>query len=404
MWVILLALNLVWLAIFAFCRLHLRLTSNCRVLTRAWQRRRAERRGKAKRGKKPGGHGAGRLSPKYDIVVEVRPRCHLTWSRGTYTRTATDILQGRPVNVLYVVHRRYCLLCRREAEPHIQGVMPGFRFGNNLIRYAVDLRIEEKMTCGSVVNIIEKTYGLRVTAQTIHDWCLKTAELSRPVYEEIDRLANQGRVLHVDETGMPVDGRNEWLWVKVTKDATVYRVYGNRGSEALRDLLQGWRGRVAVSDFYPALNAIGELGVMEQKCLAHLSRLVAKALDESQSPRAEGFVHELRGLFNLRSSVEAKAGLGRLLDRYRGEIQADRALRRLAKLLRRHGHQLFTYMDQDGLDRTNNLAEREIRPFIILRKRVQCFRSRASAEAYARLLTVWRTRLRSGQPWLTGIL
>jgi hypothetical protein len=218
-------------------------------LARKWRRRRAERRGRAKRGKKHGGHGGGRLSPAYDIVVEVWPRCHpLSWSRGAYTRTVTDTLHGRPINILYVIHRRFCLLCRREAEPRIDGVMPGFRFGNNIIRYAVDLRIEEKMTYGSVVNIVGKTYGLEVTAQTIYNWCLEAAELSKPIYNDIDRLANQGQVFHLDETGMPIDGAKEWLWVKVTKEATVYRVYGNRGSEALKDLLQGWRGRVAVSD------------------------------------------------------------------------------------------------------------------------------------------------------------
>ncbi|MBS7633584.1 IS66 family transposase [Candidatus Bathyarchaeota archaeon] len=373
-------------------------------MVRAWKKRRAERRGSAKRGKKLGEHGGGRLSPAYDIVVEVWPKCHLTWNRGTYTRTVTDILNGKAVNILYVIHRSFCVLCRREAEPKVQGAMPGFRFGNNLIRYAVDLRVEEKMTYASVVNIIMKTYSLEVTAQTIHDWCLKAAELSKPVYEDINRLANEGQVLHVDETGMPVDGANEWLWVKVTKDATVYRVYGNRGSKALQDLFQGWKGKVAVSDFYPALNAIGKLGVMEQRCVAHLLRLIGKALDESRSPLAEVFIHDLKELFSLRSTREAEAGLDRLLDKYGEAIRADKALKRLCKLLKRHRNHLFTYMDQGEVPRTNNLAEREIRPFIVLRKRAQCFRSEASAEAHARLLTVWRTRFRSGQPWLAGIL
>ena len=405
LWAVLLALNILLIGLFAFCRLHLQVASNCRALVRTWRRRRTGRRGHAKRGKKPGGHGGGRLSPEYDFVVEVWARCHpLGWSRGEYTRTVTDVLHGRAVNILYVVHRRYCLLCRREAEPQIHGVMPGFRFGNNLIRYAVNLRVKEKLTYESISSIIEDTYGVEVTAQTIHDWCLKAAELSKPIYLDLDRLADQGEVLHVDETGMPVDGRNEWLWVKVTRDATVYRVYGNRDSQALRDLLRGWRGRVAVSDFYPALNAIQELGVMEQKCLAHLFRLVGKALEESRSPKAEGFIHQLRELFSLKSTREAETGLDRLLDKYGEALRADKALRRLGKLLKRHRNQLFTYMDQGHVPRTNNLAEREIRPFIVLRKRIQCFRSRASAEAHARLLTVWRTRLRQGQPWLTGIL
>ena len=403
---VLLAVNVVWLALFVFCRLPIRLAHNSRAVVRHWKRRRAERRGKAKRGKKPGSPGGGRLSPAYDIVVDVTPRCHLTWSRGDYTRTVTDILDGKPVNVLYVVHRRYCLLCRREVEPRIEGVMSGFRFGNNIIRYAVNLRVKRKLPLAEVSGIIHDTYKVEVTPQTIHNWCMKAADLSKPVYEEINHLANQGQVLHLDETGMPVDGSNKWLWVKVTKDATVYRIYGNRGSEALKDLLKGWRGGVAVSDFYSTYSVIKRLveGVRQQRCIPHLFGLVDKAVEEAKSLEAEELAHEVRGLFKLESAGEATQRLERLLERRGEAIKSSKPLRRLAKTLRRHRDELFTYMNHEGVDRTNNLAEREIRPTVIFRKRIQCFRSWASAEAYAMLFTVCRTRLRNGQPWLSGIL
>ncbi|MFQ6076737.1 MAG: IS66 family transposase [Candidatus Bathyarchaeia archaeon] len=405
LWTMLLLVNLVWLALFVFCRLHIRLAHNSRVVVRRWKRRRAERRGRAKRGKKPGSPGGGRLSPAYDIVVEVTPRCHLTWRKGDYTRTVTDVLDGKPVNVLYVVHRRFCLLCLREAKPRIDGVMPGYRFGNNLIRYAVNLRVKRKLPLAEVSGIIHDTYRVEVTPQTIHNWCLKAADLSKPVYEGIDRLANRAEVLHLDETGMPVDGSNRWLWVKVTKNATVYRIYGNRGSEALKDLIEGWRGGTAVSDFYSTYSVIRRLveGVRQQRSIPHLFRLVDKAVKEAESPEAEEIAQEVRGLFKLRSAREATQRLERLLERRDKTIKSSKPLRRLAKTLRRHRDQLFIYMDL-GIDGTNNLAEREIRPFVIFRKRAQCFRSRASAEAHARLFTVCRTRLRNGQPWLSGIL
>jgi hypothetical protein len=86
-----------------------------------------------------------------------------------------------------------------------------------------------------------------------------------------------------------------------------------------------------------------------------------KALDESLSLMAEGFLHELRELFSLKSTKEAEAGLDRLLEKHEGAIRTEGALRRLAKLLKRHRGQLFTYMDLGEVSRTNNLAEREIR-------------------------------------------
>ena len=314
-------------------------------------------------------------------------------------------MDGRPVNVLYVVHRRFCLLCWREAEPRIEGVMPGHRFGNNLIRYAVNLRVREKLPYQSVGSIIKDTYKVEVTSQTIHNWCLKAADLSKPVYEDINLLANQGKVLHLDETGMPVEGENQWLWVKVTREATVYKVYGNRGSEALKHLIGGWGGGTAASDFYPTYSVLKRLvkGVRQQRSIPHLFRLVDKAVEEAKSSEAEEIAQEVKGLFKLKSTQEAKQKLEHLLERRDKAIKSSKPLRRLAKTLRRHRDQLFTYMDL-GIDGTNNLAEREIRPFVIFRKRAQCFRSWASAEAHAKLFTVWRTRLRNGQPWLAGIL
>lgn len=69
---------------------------------------------------------------------------------GEYMRKAMNALNGRSVNALDVTHRRSCLLCRREDEPRIHSVMPDFRFGNTLIRYAVAPHVEQKQTYESV--------------------------------------------------------------------------------------------------------------------------------------------------------------------------------------------------------------------------------------------------------------
>ncbi|MFN7022023.1 MAG: transposase [Phycisphaerales bacterium] len=52
---------------------------------------------------------------------------------------------------------------------------------------------------------------------------------------------------------------------------------------------------------------------------------------------------------------------------------------RLAARLRRHQDELFTFLDRPEADWNNNLAERMIRPAVVLRKNSQCNRSQRGA-------------------------
>ncbi len=72
---------------------------------------------------------------------------------------------------------------------------------------------------------------------------------------------------------------------------------------------------------------------------------------------------------------------------------------RLSKRLRRHWDHLFTFLDKPEVPFENNLAERAIRPAVILRKAGQSNRSERGAAAQAVLMTVFRTlKLRGLDP------
>jgi hypothetical protein len=72
---------------------------------------------------------------------------------------------------------------------------------------------------------------------------------------------------------------------------------------------------------------------------------------------------------------------------------------RLAKRLMRHQDELFTFLDRPEADWNNNLAERMIRPAVILRKNSQCNRSDRGAATQAVLMTIHRTlKLRGIEP------
>src|SRR5919112_2025003 len=62
------------------------------------------------------------------------------------------------------------------------------------------------------------------------------------------------------------------------------------------------------------------------------------------------------------------------------------------------------FLDHHGVDTTNNLAEREVRPAVIARKLSAGNRTEAGAETHAVLASVFRTYRRQGRDILTAVV
>jgi hypothetical protein len=69
----------------------------------------------------------------------------------------------------------------------------------------------------------------------------------------------------------------------------------------------------------------------------------------------------------------------------------DRDNIRFAKRLRKHRPHLLHFLYVDGLDATNNLTERPLRPGVIIRKTNGCNRAKGGAEAHSILTSVMLT-------------
>jgi transposase len=66
----------------------------------------------------------------------------------------------------------------------------------------------------------------------------------------------------------------------------------------------------------------------------------------------------------------------------------DRDNLRFARRLRKHRPHLLRFLYVDGLDATNNLAERQLRPGVIIRKTNGCNRSKGGADTHSVLTSV----------------
>src|SRR6266478_2119741 len=152
--------------------------------------------------------------------------------------------------------------------------------------------------------------------------------------------------------------------------------------------------------------------VLQQKCYAHHHKAIrqAKALHPEQG---EGFLCEVEAMLRaavalqqqkadlsleifsaLRQALEHKAV--QLLEPPRREPNEEAVRKRLNK---QRDH-LFTFLDHDGVDATNNLAERQLRPAVIARK-ISCGnKTLKGAQAWQVLASIAATCRQDGRSFI----
>jgi transposase len=243
-------------------------------------------------------------------------------------------------------------------------------------------------------------------------------EVSRAVAQPVQQLQEQlprEAVLNVDETGWRTNGDKRWIWALVAQQFVFYIVASTRGAEVLVSLLGAIFRGILCNDRW-VVYLTYHSGRM-QLCWAHLKRNILGIADYASSPAAQQFC---------RDALAIVARLFRLWHRFRGDSRdrrgnpqridrrqlieksiplqkklfalaeahlddADRDVRNLATALFIHFQRLFTFLEEDGVEPTNNAAEQVLRTAVQWRKISFGNRSRNGEIATARLLTVAQT-------------
>ena len=79
------------------------------------------------------------------------------------------------------------------------------------------------------------------TIVAFFDWMRKWEPEIRVVYDAFVAAVKGTEFAHVDETGLPLDGRNWWLWVVVTANVVLFKASESRGHATIKDMFEGTR-------------------------------------------------------------------------------------------------------------------------------------------------------------------
>ena len=169
-------------------------------------------------------------------------------------------------------------------------------------------------------------------------------------------------------------GPKWWLWVFTNKEGTVYEVHNGRGRAVIEDFLEDFKG-VLVSD---CLNIYDGVTALQQKCYAHHLKAISAAIEEKGFPE-QGYLIKVRSMLKTALLIkglnlpqakckECKAALEQTADRLLQPSRDDPVEEKVRNRLFKQRSHLFTFLDFESVEATNNLAERQLRPAVIARK------------------------------------
>jgi transposase len=381
---------------------------------------RKERREQSKPGGAKHGHeGHSRvMSDDPDTVVDHRPdRCSCCGG-DLHTALPTEVvgvserIELPEVAPVVTQHRRlavHCPACGTRVVAAVPEAARGTPFGPRLHAVATYLKTFQALSYARLQAALSDLFGLTLSQGGLMNLLQRAQRRFRSGRDEAVSTLRQATVVASDETGVRIEGSNAYHWVFHSAQAVVHTASPTRGAIVVREMMDGHRPLVWISDRYTAQQGHA---VSHQTCLAHLARDVAYAVDTSDDPVPWRLQLWLRSVFALAEHVtdlatSTLAAKRRSLDQQLGAILATPSrcdlTRDLQAKIGRARNQLLVFFDHPGaVEPTNNGSERLLRPAVIQRKVTNGYRAMWAAEGEAAIRTVVDTaRLTGASPFGT---
>ena len=336
--------------------------------------------------------------------------------KRTHEHIQTDLPRPEPTHTRFVNESGYCAHCRRRFRSrHPQqgstaSGAAGVSVGPNARATAADLHHRLGVPYAKIADHFKTAAGLDVTPSALCQSNERLAAKLNSVYKELVAALRRACAVHADETGWRIGTLSAWLWVFTSRHVTVYVIDESRGHEVVVEILGREFKGTLVGDCFLAYDHKDFADWIKQKCLAHLLKDLRKIEAEKTRgavcfPRAVTQVlHDALALRDEKPTLtphrfarrlgRIERRLDALIDESRIFSDPDNA--RFAKRLRKQRPHLFTFLTLDGVDATNNAAERQLRPAVIVRKTGGCNKTAAGALTHAVNASVLQTARQNG--------
>jgi hypothetical protein len=321
------------------------------------------------------------------------PQRHQVW----------DLPEIKPIVYEYQLHRGHCSCCGITTTADLPSGVPTGQCGVRLAAFTGLLMGHFRQSKRRTASFLGDLLNIPCSpAWTVKIQALVSSAIAAP-YEELRGELNKQKQLFVDESPTKENRRKAWLWVAVAPLFTVFGIFADRSRQALLALVGNYQGIILNCDRAKMYLD----GKRLQWCWAHLKRDFQRLLDSSDGQvrrMGQDLMREQRKLFEFWRQYKAgklkweafqecvkpirKEVRGLLL---RGMYSGNAKLIGFCGELHDRSEHLWQFTQEEGIEPTNNTAERALRPAVIHRKLSFGTQSAAGSRYLERVMTISET-------------
>ena len=301
-------------------------------------------------------------------------------------------------------HARTCACCEKVTCAEIPAVIRAQCVGPNLAATLSYLSGSLHASKRAIQETCETLFGVPLSLGTVSKLEVQTSAALKEQHAEALAAVRAAPVKNVDETGWAKQGKLCWLWLAATASIAVFAIHAKRGKAGFKNLLGKAVAGIVCSDRWSAYALVDVL--RRQLCWAHLKRDFQKfkELDGEARNTGNAGLRTVKIIFEAwtewkenridRAELQARLdpanmALYRALER--GRDGPDKKVRRFCKRLLKDYKALWLFAEVEGVEPTNNHAERCLRPAVMWRKRSFGNHSEEGCRFTERLLTAVQT-------------
>lgn len=385
-----------------------------------------------------------------DQVVTHSPRecrgCGAALASGYIVKSESrQVIEVPPIRPWVVEHRALTKRCRDCDEltkgRFPRGVKAAVQYGGGVRARAVYLVNYQLLPYRRAAEVLQDFFACPISAGSVRRIIAECAGRALTTEVEIKNRLKQAEVIHVDETGLRVEGGGRFVHVASTERLTHYACDSRRGKPAMDEIgiLPAFKG-TSVHDGWPAYqyyyqcrhalcgaHLLRELTYIEEshphqrgewaEPLAKLLLEIKAAVEGARSRGHSALTEQEQGEYFARYDRLVKRGLalnpertarrrqagpGARAKQGRGRIPQSEA-RKLAARLESRREEVLRFMTDFQVPFENNQAERDLRMVKLQQKIGGGFRSGEGAREFCRLRSVISTMRKQGQAVLASI-
>jgi len=347
------------------------------------------------------------IDEKRECRLQQCPYCNNELSKqiDSYQRIVEDIPdceQLKAKSIQYTISRYYCNNCKKIISAKPKDVLPKSRLGINTLLYVLHSKYRMRLSHDLIRENLNTQFNLKVSDGQITNLLEKGSLAFQNKWQEIIETIKHSKTANSDETSWRIGKEKAWLWTFVSDKAVRYTISETRGKGIPEQALGKDYEGVVVADFYAAYNQFKK----KQRCWVHLLRKARELCQDKPTKEHLAIKNKLSRiyqdilLFRLRKEIsqpekETKA------EQIKNQLEnisticriksVDGSLQKLLNLCKKFSGELVACVSNFNVSPENNIAERAIRPAVLMRKISGGSRSKKGAKIHETNLSVTET-------------